>query len=66
MNIPPAVVLLLCVALTGAAAALAAFVWAVSAGQLDPTDSGAEVIFDSEEPIGTPTDHIFHPRSNSS
>jgi cbb3-type cytochrome oxidase maturation protein len=51
MSIPPAVLVLIGLALVGAAAALAAFVWAVRDGQLDPTNSGASVIFrDEEEP----------------
>lgn len=59
MMIPPAVVLLVLVALIGAALALAAFVWAVRNGQLDPTNAGASVIFDAEEPAGVPTDQIL-------
>jgi cbb3-type cytochrome oxidase maturation protein len=62
MTIPPAVILLVLVALMGAALALAAFVWAVRNGQLDPTNTGAWVIFDAEEPAGTPTDQIFPSR----
>ncbi len=50
MNIPPAVLVLFAVSLGGAALALAAFVWAVHNGQLDPTNAGASVIFrDGEE-----------------
>jgi nitrogen fixation-related uncharacterized protein len=49
MNIPPAVMLLLGVAVSGAAIALAAFVWAAGTGQLDPSNSGATVIFDEDE-----------------
>lgn len=49
MNIPPAVLLLLGVALAGAALALAAFVWAVRHGQLDPTNAGGSVIFHDEK-----------------
>ena len=49
MTIPPAALLPLVIALLGAAAALAAFVWAVSTGQLDPGDSGGRVIFDEDE-----------------
>jgi cbb3-type cytochrome oxidase maturation protein len=45
MNIPPAVLVLFGVALGGACLALAAFVWAVRSGQLDPTNAGAHVIF---------------------
>jgi nitrogen fixation-related uncharacterized protein len=49
MPIPPAIVLVLTVAACGAALALAGFVWAVRHGQLDPTNSGANVIFDDED-----------------
>ncbi len=59
MTIPPAVALLVLVALMGAALALAAFVWAVRNGQLDPSNAGGSVIFDAEEPAGVPTDQIF-------
>jgi cbb3-type cytochrome oxidase maturation protein len=45
MNIPPAVLVLFAVAAAGAAVALAAFVWAVHNGQLDPANDGASVIF---------------------
>lgn len=50
MTIPPAVLLLLGIAACGGAVALAGFAWAVSTGQLDPTDAGARVIFDDDEP----------------
>ena len=49
MYVPPAVLLLLAVALCGAAIALAGFVWAVRNGQLDPSNGGANVIFDEED-----------------
>jgi cbb3-type cytochrome oxidase maturation protein len=52
MNVPPAVLLLLAVALAGAAFALAAFVWAVRTGQLDPGTEGAGIIFeDGDTPL---------------
>ncbi len=49
MSIPPAVLLLVGIAVFGAAAALAGFVWAVCSGQLDPTNAGANVIFDDDD-----------------
>jgi cbb3-type cytochrome oxidase maturation protein len=49
MPIPSAVVLVITVAAGGAALALAGFVWAVRHGQLDPSNSDANVIFDDEE-----------------
>jgi cbb3-type cytochrome oxidase maturation protein len=52
--VPPAAILLLAVALLGSAAALAAFVWAVRKGQLDPTNTGSKVVFaDEGEPKET-------------
>jgi len=62
MNVPPAVLLLLAVAASGAALALAAFVWAVRNGQLDQSNAGGLVIFDQEEPVGMPTDQLFEQR----
>jgi cbb3-type cytochrome oxidase maturation protein len=49
LNIPPPVLLLLGASVTGAALALAAFVWAVRKGQLDPDSSGARTVFLDEE-----------------
>jgi len=49
VSIPPAALLLLGIALAGAALALAAFVWAVREGQLDPDNSGASVVFLDED-----------------
>ena len=45
MTIPPVVLILVGMSLAGGAAALAAFVWAVRTGQLDPTNDGGSVIF---------------------
>ena len=49
MSIPPEVLVLLGVALCGAALALAGFVWAISHGHLDSGSQGARVIFDQTE-----------------
>lgn len=49
MTIPLPVIVLLALALAGSALALAAFVWAVSTGQLDPGNRGGEAIFDEPE-----------------
>lgn len=49
MSVPPEVLLLLGVAVCGAAAALAGFVWAVLHGQLDTAGADAQVIFDGTE-----------------
>ncbi len=49
MTIPMAVMALLALALAGSALALAAFVWAVSTGQLDPSNAGGATIFDEPD-----------------
>lgn len=49
MNVPPPVLLLLGASVAGAALALAAFVWAVRKGQLDPGAAGASAVFLDEE-----------------
>jgi cbb3-type cytochrome oxidase maturation protein len=49
LTIPPEILLLAGVALFGAAAALAAFVWAIRHGELDPVRGRAEIIFDDGE-----------------
>ncbi len=46
MIVPPQAILVVAIALVGSALALAGFVWAVSTGQLDPGNSGGDVIFD--------------------
>jgi len=44
--------------------ALGAFFWAVRNGQLQDLSSGAEVIFDEDEPIGEATDCFPDKRSH--
>lgn len=34
--------------------------WASKKGQLQNLEEGAKVIFDDDEPIGRPTDQVFH------
>ncbi len=34
--------------------------WASRKGQLQNLEEGAKVIFDDEEPVGLPTDHVLH------
>ncbi len=48
MTVPLPVIALLTLALAGSALALAAFVWAVSTGQLDPSNRGGETIFEED------------------
>lgn len=50
MSIPPAVLVLVGVAVCGAALALAGFVWAVSTGQMDPDRRHGAIIFDEDDP----------------
>ncbi len=52
MIVPLPVIALLGLALAGSALALAAFVWAVSTGQLDPSNRGGETIFEEQEEGG--------------
>ncbi len=53
MTVPLPIIAILAVALAGSALALAAFVWGVSTGQLDPTNRGGEVIFENPEQLTT-------------
>ncbi len=57
MNVPPPVLLLLAISVMGAAFALAAFVWAVRTGQLDPGSHGNNIIFEDGETGDTLGDH---------
>ncbi len=43
--------------------AVLAFFWAARDGQFQNMRGGAQVIFDEDEPIGTPTDMIFKKRT---
>lgn len=42
------------------ASAVYGLYWASKKGQLQDLEDGAKVIFDDEEPIGTPTDQTLH------
>jgi len=42
------------------ASAVYGLYWASKKGQLQNLEEGAKVIFDEEEPIGTPTDQILN------
>lgn len=42
------------------ASAVYGLYWASKKGQLQNLEEGAKVIFDEEEPIGTPTDHTLN------
>jgi len=58
MSLFPVAVVIVAVALIGGALALAAFFWALRTGQFSVKhmNEGALTIFDSKEPVGTPTD----------
>jgi nitrogen fixation-related uncharacterized protein len=45
--------------------AIYALVWASKKGQLQNLEDGAKVIFDEEEPIGTPTDQTLNQKKPS-
>ena len=61
MSLAPAGFVILIIALAGASLALAAFFWALRSRQFSDKhlNQGAEVIFDSAEPVGKPTDLMF-------
>lgn len=42
------------------ASAVYALYWASKKGELQNLEEGAKVIFDNEEPLGTPTDQTLH------
>ncbi len=52
MSVSLTALLLVSIAVVGGALALAGFVWAVRQGHLDPRNSGANAIFDEDEPAG--------------
>jgi nitrogen fixation-related uncharacterized protein len=46
------------------ASAVYGLYWASKKGQLQNLEEGAKVIFDDEEPIGTPTDHTLNQKKS--
>ena len=66
MVIPFAAIIVLVIVVVAGALALAAFVWAVQTKQFSvkQLNEGAKLIFDDEEPIGTPTDMIFQDKKS--
>jgi cbb3-type cytochrome oxidase maturation protein len=68
MSLPVAVIIIISIIVVAGALALAAFVWAVRTKQfsIKQLNEGAKVIFDDEEPIGTPQDLIFKESTNGS
>ncbi len=68
MSLPVAVTTIICIIVVAGALALAAFVWAVQTKQfsIKQLNEGAKIIFDDEEPVGTPQDLIFKKSANGS
>lgn len=66
MSLPVAVATIILIILVAGALALAAFVWAVRTKQfsIEQLNEGAKLIFDDEEPVGTPQDLIFKKSTN--
>jgi cbb3-type cytochrome oxidase maturation protein len=61
MSLFPVAVVIVAVALIAGALALAAFFWALRTGQFSVKhmNEGALTIFDSDEPVGLPTDQTL-------
>jgi len=55
----------LIVLFTGAAATLTVLFRAHQQGMFDNMKAGAYVIFDDDEPVGEPQDHVFYPEETS-
>lgn len=68
MSLPVAVTIIISIIVVAGALALAAFVWAVRTKQfsIKQLNEGAKIIFDDEEPVGTPQDQIFKKSTNGS
>jgi cbb3-type cytochrome oxidase maturation protein len=68
MSLPVAVTIIISIIVVAGALALAAFVWAVRTKQfsIKQLNEGAKIIFDDEEPVGTPQDLIFKKSINGS
>jgi cbb3-type cytochrome oxidase maturation protein len=68
MSLPVAIATIISVVVIAGALALAAFVWAVQTRQFSirQLNEGAKIIFDNEEPVGTPQDLIFKKSANGS
>jgi len=68
MSLPIAVVIIVSMLVVAGALTLAGFVWAVQKKQfsIKQLNEGAKLIFDADEPIGTPQDQIFKNSNNDS
>lgn len=61
MALPFAVIIVLVIALIAGALALSAFIWSIRTKQfsIEHLNRGATLIFDEDEPLGTPQDMVF-------
>jgi len=68
MSLPIAIVIIVSFLVVGGALTLAGFVWAVHTKQFSvrQLNEGAKLIFDDDEPIGTPQDLLFKKSINDS
>jgi len=68
MSLPIAIVIIVSFLVVGGALTLAGFVWAVQTKQfsIKQLNEGAKLIFDDDEPIGTPQDMVFKKSTNDS
>lgn len=66
MSLPVAVIIIISIIVIAGALALAAFVWAVQTKQfsIKQLNEGAKLIFDDDEPVGTPQDMMFKKSAN--
>ncbi|MCI0707329.1 MAG: cbb3-type cytochrome oxidase assembly protein CcoS [Ignavibacteriae bacterium] len=66
MALPFAVIIVLIIALIAGALALSAFIWSIRTKQfsVERLNRGALLIFDDEEPVGTPQDMMFTEKPN--
>jgi len=68
MSLPFAAYVVILIAIAAGSLGLAAFLWAIRSKQfsIDHLNKGAAIIFDDDEPIGQPQDHLFtNPHGNA-
>ena len=68
MSLPIAIIIIVSFVVIAGALTLAAFVWAVQTKQfsIQQLNEGAKLIFNEDEPIGTPQDMIFKGQADGS
>jgi len=61
MSLPLAAYVVILIAIAAGSLGLAGFLWAIRTKQfsIDHLNKGATIIFDDDEPIGQPQDHLF-------